>query len=267
MPSTRVPFEPDSLHDRNTTLCLACACSLPPLKAGSTDSKLHITECCQSPICPSCISKNPRLARYNPCLSCLGGVGVVASGSGSGAAASMKTLMSPRTNIHGAVRHEDTFVLGDDDDDEDEDEGNEEKGEYPMGAEHSEANASPPAYKEAPAVANSGVEVQPRAAVSAEEHPPPSGNVEGTKTTPYKYYLSPADTLQGISLRFGVDGHEICRMNNLPPSVIRTTPHLLHTRAFILLPPTAKPHPSLMLNEADQTEREEKLTGEWPRRT
>ncbi|KAJ3490012.1 hypothetical protein NLJ89_g11475 [Agrocybe chaxingu] len=256
MPSTRVPFKLNSLHDRNATLCLACACSLPPLKAGSTDSKIHITECCQSPICPSCISKNPRLARYNPCLSCLGGVGVVASGSGSGAAASMKTSMSPRTNIDGAVRHEDTFVLGDDEDEDEE----EDKGEPPMGGKYSEADASPPAYEAAPAVASTVVEVQP--AVTAEESPPPSGDVEGTKTTPYKYYLGRADTLQGVSLRFGVDRHEICRMNNLPPSVIRTTPHLLHTRAFILLPPTAKPHLSLTLSEADQTEREEKIVRE-----
>jgi len=51
-------------------------------------------------------------------------------------------------------------------------------------------------------------------------------------------------------------------MNNLPPSVLRTTPHLLHTRSFIKLPPTAKPHESLTLSPDEEVKREDKLTRE-----
>ena len=32
---------------------------------------------------------------------------------------------------------------------------------------------------------------------------------------------------------------ELCRLNNLPPSTMTTTPHLLHTRSSIILPPSA----------------------------
>jgi hypothetical protein len=37
-----------------------------------------------------------------------------------------------------------------------------------------------------------------------------------------------------------IKGRELCRLNNLPPSTLSTTPHILHTRAFLLLPPSAR---------------------------
>lgn len=37
-----------------------------------------------------------------------------------------------------------------------------------------------------------------------------------------------------------LQGRELCRINNLPPSALSTTPHILHTRAFITLPPSAR---------------------------
>jgi len=37
--------------------------------------------------------------------------------------------------------------------------------------------------------------------------------------------------------------HEIRKLNNLPPSIIRN-PNLLHTRTFLILPSGAKAHPS-----------------------
>jgi len=40
------------------------------------------------------------------------------------------------------------------------------------------------------------------------------------------------------------------------------TPHLLHTRAFLILPPTIKPHPSLKLGSAEEKAREDKLVRE-----
>ncbi|KAH9063868.1 hypothetical protein EDB87DRAFT_1541379, partial [Lactarius vividus] len=60
-------------------LCLACSSSLPPRLAASLGQspELFFTRCCGRPICPSCLTANPRLARYNPCLLCLGGMGAV----------------------------------------------------------------------------------------------------------------------------------------------------------------------------------------------
>ena len=53
---------------------------------------------------------------------------------------------------------------------------------------------------------------------------------------------------------------EICKLNNLSPSAMRMTPvHLLHTRSFLILPPTSKPHPSLKLDNAKEKAQEDKL--------
>lgn len=35
-------------------------------------------------------------------------------------------------------------------------------------------------------------------------------------------------------------GRELCRLNNLPPTTLSTTPHLLHTRSFLDFPPSAQ---------------------------
>jgi hypothetical protein len=35
-------------------------------------------------------------------------------------------------------------------------------------------------------------------------------------------------------------GRELCRLNQLPPSTLNTTPHILHTRTLINLPPSAR---------------------------
>jgi len=45
--------------------------------------------------------------------------------------------------------------------------------------------------------------------------------------------------------------HEICKLNNLPSHSIRTMPHLLHTRAFLLLPPSTKPHHLVKQDDED----------------
>ncbi|KDR78880.1 hypothetical protein GALMADRAFT_64579 [Galerina marginata CBS 339.88] len=281
--------QPATFIDRNTTLCLACSSSLPPLKSSSGNlnvNSIFITNCCQRPICPLCIASNPRLARYDPCLACLGGVGIVSSGStmttGKG-----KAQISPgintnsNANLDGAVRDEDTFVLGDDSDDDDD----YEDGKGARSRRLVDAPAPPPPYEPLADVDLSTKGAGPTinsdkfastssfAVISPEEHKPPTP--EGSdapsedlkssmtqRTTPYKYYINKRDTLQGIALRFGLDGHEICKLNNLPPSVIRTTPHLLHTRAFLLLPPTAKLHASLALSKEEEKGREEKLVRE-----
>ncbi|KZP31721.1 hypothetical protein FIBSPDRAFT_944792 [Athelia psychrophila] len=237
--------------DRTTTLCLACSSSLPPLKAGAEHS-LFVTNCCRRPICPSCIASNPRLARYDPCLACLGGVGAIFAGSSKGKG----PLLGPskHVNVDGAVRDEDTFVLGDDEDDEE-------------SGDEAEEQGPPPAY------ASSLPEGDP---VSATD-PAPAPSIHGSdgaslKSTgistsdPYKYYIRPNDNLQGIALRFSVAGRELCRLNNLPPSALSTTPHILHTRAFITLPPSARfPGDAQNVSSAAQAkerERERRLARE-----
>ncbi|KAL1733886.1 hypothetical protein EV714DRAFT_246158 [Schizophyllum commune] len=204
----------------NTNLCLACSSSLPPK---SYESVFH-TKCCRRPICPSCLSSNPRLARYDPCLACLSGVGVVGH---SGAAAQSSTLSAP-VNIDGGLKDEDTFVLGSDDDDDEDD---------------SDARDPPPAYEQvepAPSSAIIALKTAPSHAQDAQPDPP---DVQHEVDGPLKYYLKRGDTLQGICFKFAVDVRGLPALL-LPRSPVifvgTTTPHLLHTRTFLVLPPSAR---------------------------
>ncbi|CDS01375.1 hypothetical protein, partial [Sporisorium scitamineum] len=51
-----------------------------------------------------------------------------------------------------------------------------------------------------------------------------------------QYWLRKTDTLQSISIRFAVSTNELCLLNSLPRTVLSSSPHLLHTRSFILIP-------------------------------
>ncbi|KAG1835221.1 hypothetical protein EV424DRAFT_1524290 [Suillus variegatus] len=184
---------------RSTALCSTCSSCLPPKAAPD----LFMTKCCARPICPTCISSNPRLRSYNPCLSCLGGVGVVSSAF----------LQNIRAANNHTVQDEDIFILGDDEDDEDE--------------AHELASVSPISGPPPPAYPSS---------LSSLTYDTSAGHAEDC--IPSRYYINSRDTLQGIALRYGANGRELCRLNNLPPSTLSTTPHLLHTRTFIVLPPS-----------------------------
>ncbi|KAL1701487.1 hypothetical protein EV121DRAFT_263001, partial [Schizophyllum commune] len=167
----------------NTNLCLACSSSLPPKAYESA----FYTKCCRRPICPSCLSSNPRLARYDPCLACLSGVGVVGH---SGAAAQSSTLGTP-VNIDGGLKDEDTFVLGSDDDDDEDD---------------SDARGPPPAYEQVEPTPSSAIIAPETAPADAQDAQPDSPDVRHEADGPLKYYLKRGDTLQGISFKFSVDG-------------------------------------------------------------
>ncbi|TFK45384.1 hypothetical protein OE88DRAFT_1221083 [Heliocybe sulcata] len=179
-------------------LCLACASSLPPKPS---DSDLYHTRCCNRPICPACVQRNPRLTRYDPCLACLGGVRAVSRKTGEEA-----------RNVDAAVRDEDVFVVG-----EEEEEGDDVSLSDTLVPESSDGLTEVLA-------AETQAENLPASSISA----------------PAKYYIQPGDTLLGISLKFHVDGRHLCRLNNLPTTTLTTTPHILHTRRLITLPLTAK---------------------------
>jgi hypothetical protein len=195
-----------SAIDRTTTLCLACSSSLPP---STTSTAIYITKCCQRPICPSCISSNPRLTRYDPCLFCLGGVDLVGMNGSSSSQSHrfMNILIPANANINGEVRDQDTFILGDDDDDDDDDDEENEEENLKISAGDGAASISspPPLYESI---------VDPW---KEEESPPhettiPTSNAisqpsssKPDNTRPYRYHINRSDTLQGLSLRFGID--------------------------------------------------------------
>ncbi|KAI0635686.1 hypothetical protein C8Q77DRAFT_1155458 [Trametes polyzona] len=218
------------------SLCLACSASLPPRK---DDTKVHYTQCCSRPICPHCVSTNPRLARYNPCLRCLAGVNAVSAKSPPGSSSAIRGAGIP--NVDGAVRDEDIFVVDDEDSESDTD-----------------------SEQFGPAIGENTANKTPN--VSTSPLPPSTDDVQraanGSSGIP-KYFIRPEDTLLGICLKLGIDGRVLCRLNNLPVSTLRTTPHLLHTRSFIILPPTASSPPPLSpAEQAADEERRAKLARE-----
>jgi len=136
-------------------------------------------------------------------------------------------------NVDGAVRDEDTFVLGDDDDD---DESGDEHTESP----DSQVSSSlPPPYSSLLQSLKPGMPAH-TATQESQTHVEDEAGPSTETATSSRYYIKPNDSLKGIALRFGVNGHELCRLNNLPPSTLSTTPHILHTRAFLTLPPSAR---------------------------
>lgn len=268
-----MPFESHSRFkstpsqiDRNTTLCLACSSSLPPLKtlspsasssfgSNASSNGIYITKCCQRPICPSCIASNPRLARYDPCLACLGGVGAVDSKTTTPSTKStFSNVNTPRTpdrnfNLDGAVRDEDTFVLGDDDDDEPDEISPDDRlvdlnppPPYDLTIPHENvlstlSTTESPARTQNPSLTEQTHEIS--IPINDSEDTPstisplPYESVDDSKSTaaltgPCKYYLKRSDTLMGICLRFGVDvslflfreTHGAYAQGNLNPSYI-----------------------------------------------
>jgi len=222
---------------RDTTLCLACSCSLPPgliashrassniddASSSSQSSKfldrLFLTPCCSRPICPTCLSHNPRLARYNPCLACLGGVCAVGSSNAG---------QSSTRNIDAAVRDEDFFTVGDDEEDEAE--------LSPPSASDAHSTSQPSSYASDQPSELAG----PTDSNAAPGSPTHSDEAAiSANSVPMKYYIKSSDTLLGISLRFGVEGRALCKLDGLPPSTLTTTPRLVHTRSYLLLPPSS----------------------------
>ncbi|KAF9532568.1 hypothetical protein CPB83DRAFT_846988 [Crepidotus variabilis] len=264
----------------HTQLCLACSASLPPNlfkqpipssssssnRLGPESPSIFLTPCCTRPICPTCTTRNPRLMRYNPCLVCVHGIGVLeASGSSSSTGLAKKSAkkgasnISSDLNLNGEVRDEDTFVVGDDDEEGMlyDDSGHEREIEEEEASNHgadvnfADSDTRSPSPNQftttSTAIDSLSTLTLTETSTSQLSDLQPQEESNDDPTRPYKYFLNRSDTLQGLSLRFGIPVHEICKLNTLPPSILRS-PHLLHTRTFILLPASAslKPHPSLV---------------------
>ncbi|KAI9439950.1 hypothetical protein H4582DRAFT_1562709 [Lactarius indigo] len=236
------------------TLCLACSSSLPPrlwkqfqdgTRSGSVSEsafnssssaaslrqspELFLTRCCGRPICPSCLTANPRLARYNPCLLCLGGMGIVDPRKVDGSLA-VHGQQQVAFNVDGAIRDEDVFVVGDEDAEEQALEtGDREAVQFP-------STTAPP--NDLPIELTRQPERDVTGAPRGGSEEPPDGN----QVSPGRYYIRPDDTLLGVSLRLGINGRALCKLNNLPPSTLNTTPYLLHTRTFLVLPESHSHH-------------------------
>ncbi|KAF8532186.1 hypothetical protein JB92DRAFT_2689461 [Gautieria morchelliformis] len=223
------------MSSRQVALCLACSSSPSPRAQLSPP---FTTSCCIRPICERCLSRNPRLRGYNPCLACLAGVAVVGQ---SGALNGKPNVHVARPGPSGQSENQERtiFVLGDSDDEEADTNTLDVPPPY-MGA----AEITPTPFIDETRVADSiDVEI-----------------ADGEGSNPSKYCIQPGDSLRGIALRYGIDGRKICQINSLPFSTLSTTPHLLHTRRWLNLPPTGRPMlpPDPKILEAHNRERAEK---------
>ncbi|KAH9926828.1 hypothetical protein B0H21DRAFT_826547 [Amylocystis lapponica] len=212
-------FSVSNALDHTTSLCLACSSSLPPRKARAPDitqsEQIFFTRCCSRPICPACRE------------SCTHDVSAAEHQSRRRERPSGKhrRLAARRRRVR--TRDDDESEPGED-----------------AGSAESEPEMQTPLTPPPYAPVGSAVSFDPPASLleneahderhSGQETPEPSGSAAS------KYYLKPDDTLVGIALKFAIDGRLLCRLNGLPPSTLRTTPHLLHTRTFLTLPPSAR---------------------------
>lgn len=182
-------------------LCLACSSSLPPRRSSASKSSspdIFVTQCCSRMICSACISENPRLSRYNPCLHCLSGVGIVNARSRVGSAQVAAKLQ----NLDGGLHDDEVYTIGDDD----EDEGSELEA---VSGEISPSTPStpPPVYTELDEAAPQDADTQesgPECCVQKSDQEN-EDTTEASDSAPSVHYIQPKDTLIGIALRFGVD--------------------------------------------------------------
>jgi hypothetical protein len=123
------------------------------------------------------------LARYNPCLACLGGVGAVGTEK-------LQGQHPVASNVDGAVRDEDVFVVGEEDEDED-------VASKIYDGETVRAPGSDSSPSEGAPLQRDIRDNRPRTDLDKPDEP--------TDSTPGRYYIRPDDTLLGISLRLGVD--------------------------------------------------------------
>jgi hypothetical protein len=184
-----------------TLLCLACSSCLPPRSHLPGGDSIFSTPCCSRPICPTCINSNPRLTRYNPCLSCLAGVDAVGS--------SRKSLIYQNPNIDGGLRDEDAFRIGDDEDEDDETLDNTHEARLSDFKEDKRNSSEPlPGDKHEDSMAAragsssvDGTSALPEMDFSRGDISSNPDNVDA----PGKYYIQRGDTLNGIALRFNID--------------------------------------------------------------
>ncbi|GAA5967330.1 hypothetical protein JCM21900_002122 [Sporobolomyces salmonicolor] len=199
-------------------LCVACSATLGSDSSAPTSSEkpeLPVVFSCRHAVCGRCIRRRRRLAQA--CIMCQSAHDVLGSSSTSSGASSKAPTPSASFSqlpAYSAPPQDkpDDFVLGDDSDDEHD--------ALPPDAPFE--GEQPPAYEE--------------------EGAPPVTDDKREQCS--LHYIKPDETLLGLSMRYGVPGHLLCSMNKLPVSTLSTTPHLLHTLPFLLLPPSASPSTS-----------------------
>ncbi|GAA6000180.1 hypothetical protein JCM10207_007892 [Rhodosporidiobolus poonsookiae] len=197
-------------------LCVACCATLDatPTHSEKPEAPPKAFPCGHS-ICGACQRKRRSLGQA--CILCTTAGDLLSPAATPRSATPSASVKPPAYAAPPRDIPDGDFVLGDDSDDED---GEKEPLTPPPEVEWGE----PPAYE------GDGVERKMDAKVEREQST--------------LHYIKPEETLAGLALQYQVPGHLLCTMNKLPVSTLSTTPHLLHTLPFLLLPPGSRPSTS-----------------------
>ncbi|WVR08337.1 hypothetical protein IAU60_005390 [Kwoniella sp. DSM 27419] len=206
-----------------TDSCQTCSSELSFLALRSA----YIPACCSSPICAGCISRNPRLREYSPCLKCgdprahelkgRSGFSARALARPSGGGAGQAAALASGTEV--------MFEIGDDEDEEGE--------ELPVYADVVREADGGAADGGSTGPAEQGAASPPRlGALGADDE---VVEEEAMETVEVRHTVSRSDNLLAIARRYAADPHDLLTLNNLPPTTLSTHPRLLHTRKSILI--------------------------------
>ncbi|KAJ9099317.1 hypothetical protein QFC21_004198 [Naganishia friedmannii] len=210
---------------RTAEVCLTCSAPCP---STVFTNKTFITPCCDRPICVACITRNPRIVEYVPCLWCGEGVGVVSSTKG-------KRRVVLRSGVEGGSIGEggEVFVLGDEDGD-----GEEEGGD----------GSPPPAYQETgPTKSNiaadnaNGISTPTTANVLDDSCSTPGFEMNHTPPAQAtrKHRVRKGETVRSLALSYKIDPYLLAKTNGLPYTSLTTHPGVLQTRREVLVPCSA----------------------------
>ncbi|GAA6052724.1 hypothetical protein JCM3770_007195 [Rhodotorula araucariae] len=201
-------------------LCAACCATLD----GPTGVPAHsekadpppVSFVCGHSTCGSCVRKRRRLGQF--CVLCHTADDLLVGGSTPSSKTVSRVQSPPRYD-----EQKSDFVLGGDSDDDD----------APLNG------APPPPDSEAPLAQGAEAwDAPPAYEADGTELGHPNG--KGVREQCALHHLRREDTLLGLAMHYGVEGYVLCTLNKLPLSTLTTTPHLLHTKPFLLLPPTAQ---------------------------
>ncbi|CCF53619.1 hypothetical protein NDA11_002608 [Ustilago hordei] len=245
------------------SLCLACSSTIP---STAKPASIFIHSCCSKPVCANCLASNPRLANF--CPLCEDAQAAFRKGpradvtrvgqvvfdakrlweSEDGDAPPPYSGAQGESEGVGNSEENGEFVLGQVDEEEGEVEGRAErkrgKGPTLLARQGSKSSAgaevdfSPPSTdsssEQGTLITAHRRKVNPHSTDFASSEAPSSSRPGDGQTR--QYYVGKTDTLQSIAIRFSVSTNELCLLNSFPRAVLSTSPHLLHTRTFILIP-------------------------------
>ncbi|WVQ66603.1 uncharacterized protein L199_004787 [Kwoniella botswanensis] len=226
--------------------CQTCSSELPP----NIFKQSFITPCCSTPICPSCINRNPRLKEYIPCLRCgdprtselKGGASISRLGESNGS----RNDIGLARDVVRSNGDEVVFEIGDSDDDDDEDDA-----DAPPGYEDISSQQNNDTNRNEQIIRDGTInEDLSESELDTSKEPTDTSTPDNTISTPaviptagegkcetveVTHQIQKSDTLLSISRRYATDPHELLSLNNLPYTALSTHPRILHTRKTLII--------------------------------